>query len=117
LKSINDNDSDTGNPKLWDPHTGMKPSKCNGHMSDGEVKIEDDLLYGGVKEVNGAMVDMMLDLGDYDKHDAEWLPPKEQRKLKARKKGRQLVEDMNAKSTHQDDQKRERPITMGPMCP
>ena len=95
----------------------MKPSKCNGHMSDGEVKIEDDLLYGGVKEVNGAMVDMMLDLGDYDKHDAEWLPPKEQRKLKARKKGRQLVEDMNAKSTYQDDQERERPITMGPMCP
>jgi hypothetical protein len=91
----------------------MKPSKHDGHVSDGKVEIEDDLPYGGAKEVNGAMVDMMLNLGDYDKHNAEWLPPKKQRKLEARKKGRQLVEDTNAKSTHQNDQERGRPITMG----
>src|SRR6266851_7341532 len=114
LKSVDDNDSDTGNPKLWDPHAGMKPSKRDGHALDGEVEIEDNLPYGGAKEVNSAMVDMMLDLGDYDERDAEWLPPKEQRRLEARKKGRQLVDDTNAKSTHQDDQERGRPITMGP---
>ena len=56
------------------------------------MEIEDDLLYGGVKEVNGAIVNMMLNLGDYDKCDAEWLPPKEQRKLKARKKGRHIMD-------------------------
>ncbi len=95
----------------------MKPSKCDGHASDGEVEIKDDLPYGGAKEVNSTMVDMMLDLGNYDECDAEWLPPKEQRRLEARKKGRQLVDDTNAKSTHQDDQERGRPITMGPTCP
>ena len=117
LKSVNNNESDIGNPKLWDPHAGMKPSKCDGHTLDGEVEIKDNLPYGGALEVNSAMVDMMVDLGDYDEHNAKWLPPKEQRRLEARKKGRQLVDDTNAKSTHQDDQERGRPITMGPTCP
>jgi hypothetical protein len=115
LENVDDDDvpSDTGDPKLWDPHAGLKPSKHDGCASDGEVEIEDDLPYGGAREVNGAMVDMMLDLGNYDERDVEWLPPKEQRKLEARKKGSQLVEDANVKSTHQNDQERGRLITMG----
>jgi hypothetical protein len=119
LEDVGDDDvpSDTGNRKLWDPHAGLKPSKRDGRASDGEVEIKDDLPYGGKKEVNGAMVDMMLELDDYDDRDIEWLPPKEQRKLEARKKGRQLVEDTNIKSTHQDDQERGRLITMGPTFP
>jgi hypothetical protein len=102
LENVDDDDvpSDIGDPKLWDPHASLKPSKCDGCALDGEVEIEDNLTYGGAREVNGVMVDMMLDLGDYDKRDIEWLPPKEQRKLEARKKGSQLVEDANVKSTH-----------------
>jgi len=119
LENVDNDDvpSDTGDPKLWDPYAGLKPLKHDGCALDGEVEIKDDLPYGGAREVNGMMVDMMLDLGDYDDCDIEWLPPKEQRKLEARKKGSQLVEDANVKSTHQDDQERERPITMGPTFP
>ncbi len=94
----NDNPSDTGDPKLWDPHAGLKPSQLDGRASDGEVEIEDDLPYGGAKELNGTMIDMMLDLGNYDKRDGEWLPPKEQKKLVARKKGSQHFEDVNIKT-------------------
>ena len=81
------------------------------------MEIEDDLPYGGARELNGAMVDMMLDLGDYDERDLDWLPPKEQRKLEARKKGSQLVEDVNIESTHQDNQERGRLTIMGPTFP
>ncbi len=70
----------------------------DGHASDGEVEIEDDLPYEGAKELNGVMIDMMLDLGDYDKCDREWLPPKEWKKLVARKKGSQHFEDVNIKT-------------------
>jgi len=102
LENVDNDDipSDTGDPKLWDPHTGLKPSMHDGHTLDGEVEIEDDLPYRGMREVNGTMVDMMLNLGNYDERDTEWLPLKEQRKLEARKKGSQLVEDVNVKSTH-----------------
>ena len=119
MENVDDDDvpSDTGDPKLWDPHAGLKPSEHDGCVLDGEVEIDDDLPYGGAREVNGAMVDMMLDLGNYDERDVKWLPPKQQRKLEARKKGSQLVEDANVISTHQDDQEKGRPITMGPMFP
>jgi len=119
LENVDDDDdpSDTGNPELWDPHAGLKPSRLDGCASDGEVEIEDDLPYGGARELNGAMVDMMLDLGDYDERDLDWLPPKEQRKLEARKKGSQLVEDVNIESTHQDNQERGRLTIMGPTFP
>jgi hypothetical protein len=115
LENVDDDDdpSDTGNPELWDPHAGLKPSRLDGCASDGEVEIKDDLPYGGARELNSAMVDMMLNLGDYDERDLDWLPPKEQRKLEARKKGSQLVEDVNIESTHQDNQERGRLTIMG----
>ena len=93
-----DNTSDTGDPELWDPHAGLKPSQLDGRVSDGEIEIEDDLPYGGEKELNSTMIDMMLDLGDYDERDGEWLPPKERKKLEARKKGSQCFEDVNIKT-------------------
>jgi hypothetical protein len=82
-----DDSSDTGNPRLWDAHASMKPSWLDGCALDDEVEIKDDLPHGGAKELNSMMIDMMLDLGNYNEHDNEWLSPKERIKLEARKKG------------------------------
>jgi len=79
------------------------------------VKVEEDLPYGGAREVNSAMIDMMIELGDFDEHDGEWLPAKEQLRLEAKKKGIVSFQVVNSKSTHHSDQERERPITMGPI--
>jgi hypothetical protein len=81
------NDSDFGDPELWDPHAGLKPSEADGCASDGNLESDDGLPYGAENEMNGAMVDMMVDMDEWDTRDAEWLPPNEQRKLAARKKG------------------------------
>src|SRR5712672_2435245 len=82
-----DDSSDTGNPKLWDAHAGMKPSWLDVCASDGKVEIKDNLPHGGAKELNRTMINMMLNVCDYDKHNNEWLPPKEQNKLEVGKKG------------------------------
>ena len=66
---------------------GLKPSSLDEIESEDEVEIADDLPYGGEREINGAMLEMMADLGDHDLCDAAWIPAKEQRKLDARKKG------------------------------
>ena len=49
----------------------MKPLRLDGCVLDSEVEIKDDLPHGGVKELNGTMIDMMLNLGNYDKHNNE----------------------------------------------
>ncbi len=54
----------------------MKPLPLDAEMDD-EGEIKDDLPYGAEKEVNSVMVDMMVELGDCDKHDMEWLLAKE----------------------------------------
>ena len=66
---------------------GSKPSPQDNWGPDGEVKVEEDLPYREVREVNSAMVDMMIELSNYDKHDCEWLPVKKQLRLEAKKKG------------------------------
>jgi hypothetical protein len=78
---------DTGDRQDWDPHAGMKPSRQDGHASDDELDLEDDLPYGADIEVNGTMVDLMCELGDNDPRDVDWLPPKERQKLEQRVKG------------------------------
>jgi hypothetical protein len=84
---VNDCESDTGDPKTWDPHAGLKPSYLDDVASDGdEVEIE-DRPFGRVSEVVDSMVDMLIDLNDDDPRDLEWLPPKQRRRLTARKKG------------------------------
>ena len=82
-----DSESDTGAPDSWDPHAGLKPSKMDGCASDAEVEMEDELPPGGEEEVNAAMVELMIKLEGCDERDEEWLPPKEKRKVMARKKG------------------------------
>ena len=79
---------DTGGPNLRNRHTHVKPLQLDGGASDSELELEDDLPYGGAIELNGHMVDMMANLGNYGARDNEWLPLKEQRNLAARKKGK-----------------------------
>ncbi len=82
-----DSESDTGTPDLWDPHVGLKPSELDGCALDASVEMESELPLGGEEEVNAAMVDLMIDLEGCDERDEEWLPPREKRKLMARKRG------------------------------
>jgi len=82
-----DSSDDFGNPNLWDAHAGLKPSEVDGCASDGDLESDDALPYGAENKVNGAMVDMMVDLDEWDARDVEWLPSNEQRKLAIRKKG------------------------------
>jgi hypothetical protein len=110
-------DSDAGVPKLWDPHAGLKPSEVDGQASDDEVEIEGDLPYGGDKEVNSMMVDMMVELGDCDEHDKEWLPEKERKKLDARKKGNVSFLGCECHKDLPCNQEKGRAIITGPMSP
>ena len=82
-----DSSSDFGDPESWDPHVGLKPSEVDGYALDGDLKSEDILPYGAENEVNGEMVDMMVDNEEWDGQDMEWLPSNEQRKVATRKKG------------------------------
>jgi len=61
-----DSSSDFGDPKSWDPHAGLKPSEVDGYASDGDLESEDILPYGAENEVNGEMVNMMVDNEEWD---------------------------------------------------
>jgi hypothetical protein len=65
----------------------LKPSALDDCGSDADVEIEESVPYGAESEVSGIMVDMMVGLNDCDAQDMDWLPPREQRKLNARKRG------------------------------
>ena len=82
-----DSESDTGVPGSWDPHAGLKPSEMDDQASDADVKMESELPPGGEEVVNAAMVKLMIDLEGCDEPDEEWLPPREKRKVMARKTG------------------------------
>ena len=107
----------TGDPRKWDPHVGTKPSELDDCGSDGEVELEDELPDGGDVKVNGPMVDMMVNLGEWDARDLEWLPPNEQRKLAARKQGIVISVQANILTILTSVQGKGRPIHMGPMLP
>jgi hypothetical protein len=49
--------------------------------------MEKDLPYGVVDKVSNVMINMMADLNNCNTRDLKWLPPKEQKKLAARKTG------------------------------
>jgi hypothetical protein len=87
-----DDSDDFGDPKSWDPHAGLKPSEVDNYASDGDLEPEsvDALPYDADNEVNGAMVDMMVDNDEWDTRDLEWLPLSARRKLPVtvRKKGK-----------------------------
>jgi hypothetical protein len=82
-----DTSDDTGTLDEWDPHAGLKPSASDDRGSDADIELEDDLPYGADEDVRGAMLDLMIELEDSDARDTEWLPPREQQKLAARKTG------------------------------
>ena len=66
-------------------------------MSDGELKLEDKLPYGGRIKMQDPMVDMVVDLGDND----EWLPWREQAKKDARIIGNIIsYQSQDTKDTH-----------------
>jgi hypothetical protein len=67
--------------------------------SDGEDDIEGDLPYGGAKEVNSMMIDVMVELSNCDEGDMEWLPASQWKKVEARKKGIVSFRDANVRKT------------------
>jgi hypothetical protein len=80
-----DLESDTSASDLWDPYVGLKPSEMDGCTLDANVEMEDELLPGGEKKMNVAIVELIIQLEGCNKWDEEWLPPKEKRKVMARK--------------------------------
>ena len=123
-------DSDAEDPKLRDLRAGLKPSPLDGETLDGEDDIEGNLPYGGVKEVNTTMIDMMVKLSDCDEGDMEWLPASEQKRVDARKKGIVSFWGANARITYHAKRKEKGPLpwaqyclqvgtntTMAPPCP
>jgi len=109
----NDNDnplnSDAENaPGLQKLHMGLKPLPLpeDGDTSDDEGEIKDNLPYGADKEVNGTMINMMVELGDHDERDVEWLLAKEWKIIKARKKGVVSSQDANVRALTMQSEKR-----------
>ena len=82
-----DGNSDTGALDTWDPHMGLKPSALDDCGSDANIDLVDNLPYGAECEVSDVMVDLIINLNDCDVQDIDWLPPREQQKLAARKTG------------------------------
>ena len=109
-------DSDAGDPKLWDLHAGLKPSPLDEEASDGEDDIEGDLPYGGAKEVNSMMIDMMVELSDCDEGDMEWLPASQRKKVEARKKGIVSFRDANVRKTYHAIRKEKDPLPWARYC-
>ncbi len=95
-------------PGLWELHVGLKPLLLpeDRETSDDKGEIKDDLSYGVDKEVNSTMINMMVELGDHDEHDVEWLPAKEQKIIKARKKGVVSSQDVNVRALTMQSGKR-----------
>ena len=101
---------DAGDPKsLWDLYMGLKPmlldevaldEALDEAVLDEEGEIKSDVPYGAEKEVNGPMIDMMVELGDCDERNMEWLLAKEQKKVMARKKGAVSFQDANDWNTY-----------------
>ena len=73
---INGGDANRLNSEVWDSNSGLKPLQSDGNESDDDIKVEDMLLEEANKEIQGAMVDLMVKLEDCDPRDFEWLPPK-----------------------------------------
>jgi hypothetical protein len=71
--------SDTSPRKLWNPHSGLKPSEEDREASDGK---DNNLPHSAV---NNMMVEMIANLED--DCDLDWLPFKERQKLERKKTG------------------------------
>ncbi len=120
-------DSDAGDLKsVRDLHVGLKPmpldevasdeAASDEVVSDEEGEIESDVPYGGEKEVNSPMIDMMVKLGDCKEHNMEWLPAKERKKVEARKKGTVSFQDANDRDTYHAIRKEKDPLPWARCC-
>ena len=64
LENVDDDDddpSDTGDPKLWDPYAGLKPLQLDGCASDDEVALVGKLPYG----VNKSLTCLIIEGNDF----------------------------------------------------
>ena len=80
----------------------MKPSQFDDGASDGELKLEDNLPYGGAIEVNRPMMEMIAKLDDNN----EWLPWNEQRMKDTKIQGEIIRSCQEIEGTHQCQGKR-----------
>ena len=116
---VNDNDDlilidmDAEDPKLLQNlRRDLKLSLLDEAKSDAEASddIKGNLSYGGEKKVNSIMIDMIVEMDDYNECDMEWLPAKEQKKVKARKKGIVSFRDANVRKTYHAIRKAKVPL-------
>jgi len=99
-----------GRARRWNPHAGMKPLRLDDFVSDGELELEDELLFEGAIEEDDPMVKMMANLGD----DGEWLPWREQMKKDARIIGKIVHYQARILGLLTNVKGNGSPITMGP---
>jgi hypothetical protein len=59
----------------------------DGNESDEDIEIEDMLPEEVVEEIQGAMVDLMVNLKDSNPWDFKWLPPKLCKRIVPKKTG------------------------------
>jgi len=88
----------------------MKPSQLDDFASDGELELEDKLLFEGAIKEDNPMVKMMANLGD----DGEWLPWREQMKKDARIIGKIVHYQARILGLLMNVKGNGSPITMGP---
>ena len=107
-------DANTSDSALWDPHMGMKPLPLDDCASDGKLELEDELPDRGAVELHHPMLKLMVKLARYNSEDLKWLPPEEQRKLAARKIG--MISSVQARMLIilTGTKGKGRPIPMGP---
>ena len=70
------------NLRAWDPNTGLEPMSVDENELDEDIEIEDMLPEEVVEEIQGAMVNLMVNLENF-----EWLPPKLCKRIVPKKTG------------------------------
>jgi hypothetical protein len=101
--------------EVWDSDAGLKPMRPDGYASDESMELDDLLLEGGDVEIRTAMAEMMVELEDCDPSDFEWLPPRERKKIAAKKIGMIKFHSLSCEGTYHGLKERGRHITMAPM--
>ena len=84
---IDGGDANRLNSEVWDSDSGLKPLQSDGNESDDDIEVEDMLPEEANEEIQGAMVDLMVELEDCDVRDFEWLPPKLRKRVVPKKIG------------------------------
>jgi hypothetical protein len=101
--------------EVWDSDTGLKPMQSDGYESDESMELDDLPPEGGDVEIQTAMAEMMVELEDCDLSDFEWLPPRERKKIVAKKIGMIKLHSLSCEGTYHGLKENGRHITMVPM--